>query len=252
MHPTDVLMQTGRDVARFLGSAPGGYFRIDEHGWIALTGEQAMADFNMCFLARTAPASAAEQYANEITERELPAVMIVDEDADHVVEAAVAAGWTNVTNVPVMAWQDGPAPRESGSYDVRIARADEHEAIAKLIAEAFGFDEAAILRVAAGGMFADVEAWAAEEDGELVGTVTLVPSQGHVGVYSMAVPERSQRRGIGRAVLETAMARHVAEGATTFTLEATPAGFHLYEQLGFRTIAEPPALVMGVSAQFPG
>jgi hypothetical protein len=41
-------------------------------------------------------------------------------------------------------------------------------------------------------------------------------------------------------------------GATTFTLEATEAGFHLYEQVGFVTAATPPVYVAGASTQFPG
>jgi hypothetical protein len=53
-------------------------------------------------------------------------------------------------------------------------------------------------------------------------------------------------------VLETAMAHHVASGAKVFTLEATEAGYHLYEQLGYRTVATPTVLVAGESTQFPG
>jgi hypothetical protein len=37
-----------------------------------------------------------------------------------------------------------------------------------------------------------------------------------------------------------------------FTLEATEAGNHLYEQLGYQTAATPTVLVAGESTQFPG
>jgi hypothetical protein len=35
-----------------------------------------------------------------------------------------------------------------------------------------------------------------------------------------------------------------------FYLGATSAGFRLYEQLGYRVVAEPPAFVIGTSTQF--
>lgn len=37
---------------------------------------------------------------------------------------------------------------------------------------------------------------------------------------------------------------------TTFTLEATAAGVRLYEQLGFKTVAQPSVFVVGSSTQF--
>jgi len=38
---------------------------------------------------------------------------------------------------------------------------------------------------------------------------------------------------------------------TTFTLEATAAGVHLCEQVGFETVAQPSVFVIGSSTQFP-
>jgi hypothetical protein len=35
-----------------------------------------------------------------------------------------------------------------------------------------------------------------------------------------------------------------------FTLGATAAGFHLYEQVGFRTLMAPRVFVLGESTQF--
>jgi len=179
--------------------------------------------------------------------------MIVDEDAPSLVEAATELGWMHVGGVPLMVWDDGPAPVPSERYTVRIATDDEHEDVCRLVAQGFSLDEQAVLRSMPKGVFTQgAEGWVAEKDGELVGTGTLVRTGDHVGVYSMATPQRHQRQGIGRAVLGSAMAHHVANGAKTFTLEATEAGFHLYEQLGYQTVAAPPVLVAGNSTQFPG
>ena len=235
-------MQFGSDVVRVFGLSPSGYVAMDDHGWIGLTGERAAPDFNMCFVARTASNELIEQYVKEISERELPAVLIVDEDAPELVDAAAAAGWTAVGTIPVMVWEDGPAPRASERFAVRIATQDEHDAVCGLIAQGFSIDEEAVIRALPKEVFTEgIEAWVVEDDGELVGTGTFVRSGDHVGVYSMATPAPNQRRGIGRAVLETAMAHHLSAGAKRFTLEASNAGFHLYEQLGYRAVARPPA-----------
>lgn len=37
---------------------------------------------------------------------------------------------------------------------------------------------------------------------------------------------------------------------TTFTLEATAASVRLYEQVGFKTVAQPSVFVIGSSTQF--
>ena len=52
--------------------------------------------------------------------------------------------------------------------------------------------------------------------------------------------------------IESAMAQNHADGVTTFTLEATEAGYHLYEQVGYATVAAPTVMLVGESTQFPG
>jgi predicted N-acetyltransferase YhbS len=51
----------------------------------------------------------------------------------------------------------------------------------------------------------------------------------------MATDTARQRSGIGRRLLSTAMAEARAQGAARFFLGATPAGYRLYESLGFTT-----------------
>ena len=250
---TALLMQCGRDVEQAFGRAPNARCEVEEHGWLGLSGEAATADLNMCFVARTATESVVERYAREIADGGIAAIMIVDDEAPQLVEAATALGWTAVGGVPVMVWENGPELRPSERYTVRIATEGEHEEVCRLAAQGFSLDEATVLRAFPKGVFSEnVEAWVAEEAGELLGTGTLVRSKDHAGVYMMATPERNQRKGVGRAVLETAMAHHLANGVTTFTLEATEAGFHLYEQLGYQTVATPAVLINGESTQFPG
>lgn len=251
---TTLLMRCGGDVERIFGAAPSAVCQVEDDGWLGLSGEKGSADFNMCFVARTASPALVERYVKEITSRDLAAIMIVDDDAPDLSDTAAALGWTAVGGVPVMVWEDGPALAPSDRFDVRVATEADHGTVCGLIADAFSFDPALVRRAVPPAVFSQegVEAWLVERDGEAVGTGTLIRTGDHVGVYSMGTPERNQRQGIGRAVLETAMAHHAASGAKTFTLEATEAGFHLYEQLGYQTVGTPAVFVAGESTQFPG
>lgn len=251
---TEHLMRCGRDVERFFGVAPNGLVRVDDHGWLGLSGEQGTADLNMAFIARTAPTSLVEEYAKTIADRGLNAILIVDEEAQPLIEAAAALGLNAVGNVPVMVWQGLPAPEPQGRYTLRTATRAEMPVVARLVAQAFSLDEDTINRVCPPEL-ADHEGlqfWLAFDADEPVGTGTFVRTDDHCGIYNMGTPAAGQRRGIGRAVLDHAIAHNLADGVTSFTLEATEAGYHLYEQVGFETVAAPTVMLVGESTQFPG
>jgi ribosomal protein S18 acetylase RimI-like enzyme len=55
------------------------------------------------------------------------------------------------------------------------------------------------------------------------------------GIWSMATDSTRQRSGIGRRLLSTALAEAQRQGARRFFLGATPAGYRLYESMGFAT-----------------
>ncbi len=71
--------------------------------------------------------------------------------------------------------------------------------------------------------------------GELIGTVTILPYQDRFHwVGMMLVADEFQRRGIGRALLAKALDQ-LKETETVF-LDATPAGKRLYDSLGFKEV----------------
>jgi GNAT superfamily N-acetyltransferase len=248
-----LLLQAGRDGVVMFGSAPGARIRTDDDGWLVLTREPG-ADFNMGAVLRSAPASLLEAYVDEIERRAVGAVMLVDEEAPHLVDAARARGLSAVGSVPVMVWSGNALPPRPSSHAVRRGReADLPEATAAM-ADAFELDVEALRRVTPpAALSAGLDLWVADADDEgVAGSCLFVRSGTHVGVYSMATRKELQRLGIGRAILETAMRHYLEEGATTFALEATPEGRPLYEQIGFRTAIEAEAFVVGTSQQFPG
>jgi GNAT superfamily N-acetyltransferase len=73
----------------------------------------------------------------------------------------------------------------------------------------------------------------AERSGEIVGTVTTCVF-GSVGWIGMLLVDRAaRRRGVGRALLDAALAYLQHEGTSSVRLDATPLGEPLYRRLGF-------------------
>jgi len=246
-----ILMHAGQDFAAIMRCAPRRYVRLDQHGWLGLTGEDC-ADLNSAVVVRGATPELLEEYVHEIRLRELPAVLMVDPSARDLSKAASAMGLTPAGATPVMLRHAAPIEPLHRTFNARRAGSMDVPTTNDLAAEAFSLERAAVHR-ATPAAYLDglVETWLVEDAGVPVGCGTFVRTGDTVGVYIMSTPARHQRRGIGRAVLEHAMRHYQDDGVTTFTLEATAAGFHLYEQLGFRTVMEAPVFVIGESTQFP-
>jgi len=74
-------------------------------------------------------------------------------------------------------------------------------------------------------------------EGEPVSTTALVMGGGAVGVYNVATLPGHQRRGYGETVMRHALDDSRRQhGVERTILQSTPAGFRLYERMGFRTV----------------
>ena len=74
-------------------------------------------------------------------------------------------------------------------------------------------------------------------DGEAVSTTAIVMGAGAVGVYNVATVPEQQRRGYGEALMRHAVAEAQREhGVAQVILQSTPAGYKLYERMGFQTV----------------
>ncbi len=172
--------------------------------------------------------------------RALPFLAVVfPEAATHTEGPAARLGLEHVVDFPFMVRDDAPI-EPAGSEIVTVRRAvgpDGAEANVRVLSSAFSMPEEASRATFPPALLEapNVDVFLAWLDGRVVGTVTMIRQGEATGVWSMGTDPAHQRSGIGRRLLSTAIAEARLQGAKRFYLGATPAGFPLYESLGFTT-----------------
>jgi len=80
-------------------------------------------------------------------------------------------------------------------------------------------------------------AYVAYQNEAPVSTAAVVMGGGAIGVYNVATMPDQQRRGYGEAVMRHAVAEAQKEhGMERSILQSTPAGYRLYQRMGYRTV----------------
>ena len=246
-----MLRQTGADIAGQFRHAANSDCRELGHGCIALSGEPA-ADLNMVFLTSGATLAEFDDALRAVRDRGVDALLVVEEGADEIRGWASASGFADVGQMPLMERRSA-AVTPASRFEVRLAAPTEVDVANRISAAAFALDEEACHGAQPPATFAadGNDLWIALEDGETIGCGVFVRSGDHVGVYAMSTPPEHQRRGVGRAILDAAMAHYQGEGVQRFTLGATEIGYPLYERVGFEVVTRPHVFVIGASTQFP-
>lgn len=124
---------------------------------------------------------------------------------------------------------------------VRQERADDERELAALIDAAFGDSVTSVFtaRIRASAGYVPELTFVAEEDGELLGFTML--SYVRAGEHDvliltpMAVRPDRQREGIGKRVVQAAIAAAEARGESVVLVEGVPS---YYPQFGFRSASE--------------
>ncbi len=89
------------------------------------------------------------------------------------------------------------------------------------------------------GVWDRFAAYVGYSDGQPVSTAALVIGGGAVGVYNVATLPGCQRHGYGEAVMRHALQEARREhGIERSILQSTPAGYRLYERMGYRTVTK--------------
>ncbi len=140
------------------------------------------------------------------------------------------------------------------SLEIRPESPDDHEAIRRVVAAAFGSDVEADLvdRIRASPEYVAEGALVAADDGTVVGHVMISHAllrnddgERRISMLSpLAVLPSHQRRGIGAALVRSALHAADDRGEPLVVLEGSPV---LYGRLGFE-----PATPLGIEIPLPG
>jgi GNAT superfamily N-acetyltransferase len=172
--------------------------------------------------------------------RELPFLAILFPEAgERALQIAAEHGLVHAVDFPFMVRDDQPI-EPSGGSDVEIQRVAGSAPLVdcvRVLGTAFGMAEDATLRVLRPAVIASpaLEIYLATLGGRPAGSVTVTHHGDTSGIWAMGTDHELQGRGIGRRLLSTVLAESRVRGVRRFFLGATPAGFPLYEKLGFQT-----------------
>jgi N-acetylglutamate synthase len=79
-----------------------------------------------------------------------------------------------------------------------------------------------------------VRAYVGKVDGEPVATAVGISLEKHVGIFNVATLPPHRRRGYGAAITARAVRDGLDHGARWSWLQSSPAGYSVYENLGFK------------------
>ena len=240
---------TNDALTTFLGEAA--YYEAAARPGLQLAlSNEPVADMNMLVVGAGADHTHFREMVSSCLGRKLPfLVMIYPEAGATYDEAAADLGLVYAVDFPIMVRDDLPL-EPSGNPDLEVVRAsgaEDADASADVMASAYSMPKDSVLRALPASLFdtTGADVYVARLNGEPVGTVTMTYHGNTCGIWAMA----RQRGGIGLRLLSTAMAQARNGGTRRFFLGSTPAGYRLYEGLGFETVCSTRVWVSGETHQ---
>lgn len=244
---------TNSAVTMFLGEAAG-YEASARPGLQLALCNEAVADMNMLIVGAGADPDHFQGMLKSCLERQLPFLAIIFPEADKALDEILTdLGLVYAVDFPFMVRDDMPL-EPSGNPDVQVVCASgpaDADASADVMVSAYSMPKDSVLRALPATLFEStgVDIYVARISGEVVGTVTLTHHGDTCGIWAMGTDVSRQRGGIGLRLLSTAMAQARQNGVRRFFLGATPAGYRLYEKLGFETVCTARVWVSGQTHQ---
>lgn len=217
----------------------------EEPGWWAALCELPAPDANMVLVHQDEPSAVAEAL-RLIAERNVPALFMLAGAAEPL-GTKLPPEWSHVGAMPVMTKELGA---ETDDPRVRAATPDDVPVVASLMEQAFGLPADVTTFFAQAWVPSAGTFWLLEDDGAPVSAVFTHRAEDSVSVWCMSTPPDQQRKGYGRVLLDAALARAAAEGASWGILGATEAGYPLYVGTGWTTADQWQIYVNGASEQF--
>lgn len=244
---------TNDAVTTFLGEATL-YEAAARPGLQLALSNEPVADMNMLVVGAGADHDHFRDMLDSCLDRQLPFLTIIFPEADKALDDIAAdLGLVYAVDFPIMVRDDVPL-EPSGNPDVEVvcaSGAEDAEASADVLVSAYCMPKDSVLRALPASLFdaTGVDVYVARTNGEPVGSVTLTYHGDTCGIWAMGTDARRQHGGIGLRLLSTAMAQARNYKIRRFFLGATPAGYRLYEKLGFETVCTARVWVSGETHQ---
>lgn len=244
---------TNDAITTFLGEAAR-YEAAARPGLQLALSNEAIADMNMLVVGAGADHDHFRDMLSSCLDRQLPFLAIIFPEAGKVLDDIAAdLGLAYAVDFPFMVRDDAPL-EPSGNPDVEVvcaSGAEDADASADVLVSAYSMRKDSVLRALPASLLdsTGVDVYVARTNGEAVGSVTLTYHGDTCGIWAMGTDASRQRGGIGLRLLTTAMAQARSNGIRRFFLGATPAGYRLYEKLGFETVCTARVWVSGETHQ---
>jgi len=244
---------TNDALTTFLGEAAR-YEAVARPGLQLTLSNEPVADMNMLVVGAGADHDHFRDMVSLCLDRKLPFLVLIYPEAGGAFDdIATDLGLVYAVDFPIMVRDDLPL-EPSGNPDVEIVRAygaEDADASADVMASAYSMPKESVLRALPASLSdtTGADVYVARINSEAVGTVTMTYHGETCGIWAMGTDAARQRGGIGLRLLSTAMVQARNSGTRRFFLGATPAGYRLYEGLGFKTVFSARVWVSGETHQ---
>lgn len=253
---TDILLRlTGDALQMFYSCAENFHAEASQGAAMAVSGEP-VADLNYLMLNSGDNAALASfaRYVGWCDERALPFACMVAPDAS---EAAVpvceqlglvfAADWPLMV-CPAEAAADFPV---QGVEVRKLQTEGDYDGMVGVLESAYRMPAASVRRAMPLRLVQSpsLDIYLAERDGHILSTVTVTRHGDVIGIWAMGTRADAQGQKTGKALLSRVMVDARQAGVAAFFLGATPAGFPLYQRLGYETLYTAKVWVRGETHQ---
>jgi ribosomal protein S18 acetylase RimI-like enzyme len=226
-----------------MASSPEGWLRAEPGCVGVVTGATISTLNGVCVESEQFDAPTVEKLLDEVAATGLPYCLQVRPSCDtDATEVARARGLIrDEDGVPLMVLEDPGRLAATMSVDglvIRELSPAETDLHVQVAAEGFGVPIEAIRQVMSPALLASpgVRCYLGEVDDRPVTTGLGFTAGSQVGIFSIGTPPAHRGHGYGSAVTARAASDGLDAGAEWAWLQASPAGFPIYERMGFRTV----------------
>ena len=208
---------------------------VSSEWWVALSGEKSVT-YNVACCQSADADVLTERCLRPVLDLGRPATIMLAGPGLATAQTLADLGWVTVAALPLMVLaapsrsDDDPTVRHLLRQDLPAAR--------ELLADSYGLDpSSAAAAIPDRALDSDeLGVWGLFDLDRLVACVTTVIEDGRVVVWSMATRAESQKRGYGRRLLDSVLARQSESAGAGSLLQSSAAGESLYRSVGYEVV----------------